>query len=121
MLSKVYCSIQELHPAELTTLLCIVIGGHVVTPASIVFLVVKLRINPPGKKVQRKGLSADETKKNIKFNEDADDKFLNSPSETEELENEQDVATAAHVPHWPGVSSFSSLSGACPNGILAGT
>jgi len=44
----------------------------------------------------------EKTKKNIKFNEDSDEKFLISRSEMEELEDEQDVATAAHAPYWPG-------------------
>lgn len=73
------------------------------TPSSIVFLVVKLRLNPPGKKVQRRDLNVDETKKAVKYNDEMDEKFLISRNEMEEFENEQDVATVAHAPYWPGV------------------
>ncbi|KAF7775868.1 hypothetical protein Agabi119p4_4261 [Agaricus bisporus var. burnettii] len=79
-----------------------VIGERGVTPSSIVFLVLKLRISPPGKKVQRKELSVDETKRAIKYNEKQDDEFLLSKSEMEEFTNEETVATSAHAPYWPG-------------------
>jgi len=79
-----------------------VIGERGVTPSSIVFLVVKLRLNRPGKKTQRKELNVDETKKAIKYNDELDDKFLTSRNEMEELEDEQNVATGAHAPYWPG-------------------
>lgn len=48
----------------------------------------------------------DETKKAVKYNDEMDDKFLNSRNEMEELDNEDDVATAAHAPYWPSVRFF---------------
>jgi len=73
-----------------------------VTPSSIVFLVVKLRLVPPGKTIERNELTVDETKKAIESNEEKDEKFLMSRSEMEELNNEGTV-TAAHAPYWPDV------------------
>jgi translocation protein SEC63 len=81
----------------------LVIGERVVAPSSIVFLVLKLRISPPGRKIQRRELSVDETKVAVKYNDEMDDKFLNSKSEVEEFKNEETVATSAHAPYWPGV------------------
>ncbi|KAF5363456.1 hypothetical protein D9756_000996 [Leucocoprinus leucothites] len=78
-----------------------VIGERVVTPSSIVFLVVKLRLVPPNKKIERRELTVEETKKAIKFSDEKDDKFLTSRNDTEELDNE-DILTAAHAPFWPG-------------------
>lgn len=48
----------------------------------------------------------DETKKAVKYNDEMDDKFLNSRNEMEELDNEDDVATGAHAPYWPSVRFF---------------
>jgi len=73
-----------------------------VTPSSIVFLVVKLRLVPPGKTIERNELNVDETKKAVESNEEKDEKFLMSRSEMEELDNEGTVA-AAHAPYWPDV------------------
>lgn len=83
-----------------------VIGERVVTPSSIVFLVVKLRLTPPGKTIERRELTVDETKKAIKSNDEKDDKFLTGRGDVEELENE-DIVTAAHAPYWPGVRTLS--------------
>ncbi|KAF8890379.1 Sec63 Brl domain-containing protein [Infundibulicybe gibba] len=79
-----------------------VIGERLVTPSSIVFLVLKLRISPPtASQTERRELSVDETKASIKRNEEKDNKFLNSRQETEELESEDAVAGWAHAPYWP--------------------
>jgi len=63
---------------------------------------VKLRLVPPGKTIERNELNVGETKKAIEFNEEKDEKFLISRSEMEELDNEGTV-TAAHAPYWPDV------------------
>ncbi|KXN80902.1 Translocation protein sec63 [Leucoagaricus sp. SymC.cos] len=80
-----------------------VIGERVVTPSSIVFLVVKLRLIPPSKQIQRRELSVDETKKAVKSNDEKDEKFLTSRGEMEELDGEREIATVAHAPYWPSV------------------
>jgi len=83
-----------------------------VTPSSIVFLVVKLRLVPPGKMIERNELNVDETKKAIESNEEKDEKFLISRSEMEELDNEGAV-TAAHAPYWPDVRTSVTYSNQC--------
>lgn len=72
------------------------------TPSSIVYLVVKLRLVPPSKTIERRELNVDETKRAIKSNDEKDEKFLTGRAEMEELVNE-DIMTAAHAPYWPGV------------------
>ncbi|KAF8837100.1 translocation protein sec63 [Paxillus ammoniavirescens] len=74
-----------------------VIGERLVTPSSIVFLLVKLRvtepnaISPPSPNVNARN----------KKNDDIDEKFLNSRGEAEELQG--DGAGWAHALFWPGL------------------
>jgi translocation protein SEC63 len=86
-----------------------VIGERLVTPSSIVFLVVKLRIalprhsaSPPAREKD-----AEETKRILKMNDEMDHQFLVSKKDTED-ELSADASGWAHAPYWPGVchSSF---------------
>jgi translocation protein SEC63 len=80
----------------------------VVTPSSIVFLVVKLRLSPPnGARPVKEDLDAEGTKRVIKMNDEKDEEFLTSRKETEELPSEDAVTGLAHAPYWPGVSAYS--------------
>lgn len=79
-----------------------VIGERVVTPSSIIFLVVKLRITPPGLSTERKELSVDETKRIVKLNDAKDEEFLTSRAEAEEISPaDADANGWAHAPFWP--------------------
>lgn len=84
------------------TTINIVIGETIVTPSSIVFLLVKLRITPPGVTVVKKDLSVDETKRLVKANDAADEQFLSSRLDAEELDASL-MNGSAHAPFWPGV------------------
>ena len=68
------------------------------------FLLVKLRISPPGVTVAKKDLSVDETKRLVQANDKIDEQFLTSRLDAEELDP---ISTNgfAHAPFWPGVSS----------------
>ena len=68
------------------------------------FLLVKLRISPPGVTVAKKDLSVDETKRLVQANDKIDEQFLTSRLDAEELDA---ISTNgfAHAPFWPGVSS----------------
>ncbi|KAF8075961.1 hypothetical protein FPV67DRAFT_1649028 [Lyophyllum atratum] len=80
-----------------------VIGERVVTPSSIVFLVVKLRISPPSiKHFEQKEFDVDETKRRIRLNDEKDEEFLTSRKEAEELSSDNVLTGWAHAPHWPG-------------------
>ncbi|KAJ3507822.1 hypothetical protein NLJ89_g6088 [Agrocybe chaxingu] len=85
-----------------------VIGETVIAPSSIIYLLVKLRITPPGanKDIEPKDLSVDETKKLLQQNEKIDEKFLESRLDAEELLPAQakEANSSAHAPYWPGVS-----------------
>jgi translocation protein SEC63 len=75
-----------------------VIGERVVTPSSIVFLLVKLRVK------ETNALSSPPPNidaKSAKKNDEMDEKFLNSRSEAEELQGGS--AGWAHAPYWPGL------------------
>ncbi|KIJ61032.1 hypothetical protein HYDPIDRAFT_138376 [Hydnomerulius pinastri MD-312] len=75
-----------------------VIGERLVTPSSIVFLLVKLRVKEPyAQSAPSPSLDA----KSVKKNDDIDEKFLNSRREAEELQG--DGAGWAHAPYWPGL------------------
>lgn len=83
-----------------------VIGERIVTPSSIIYLLVKLRITPPkAETAEKKELSVDETKKAVQEEDKADDKFLTSRLDAEELPQAKEGG-AAHAPFWPGVSIF---------------
>lgn len=73
------------------------IGERLVTPSSIVFLLVKLRVKEPG----TSSPPPVQDVKSGKKNEDIDEKFLNARGDAEELEGEG--ARYAHAPYWPGV------------------
>lgn len=80
-----------------------VIGERIVTPSSIVFLVIKLRLSPPTlTPVTPKELDVDETKRRIKYNDEKDEEFLNSRKETEDLASEDSLTGWVHAPYWPG-------------------
>ncbi|KAG5645765.1 hypothetical protein DXG03_005302 [Asterophora parasitica] len=80
-----------------------VIGERIVTPSSIVFLVVKLRISPPTlKSAEQEDLDVDETKRRIKLNDEKDEEFLLSRKEAEDLPSEDALTGSAHAPYWPG-------------------
>lgn len=75
-----------------------------VTPSSIIFLVVKLRISPPGSSTERKELSVDETKRIVKLNDTKDEEFLMSRAEAEDISPAgADANGWVHAPFWPAV------------------
>ncbi|KAI9572465.1 translocation protein sec63 [Boletus coccyginus] len=74
-----------------------VIGERLVTPSSIVFLLVKLRIAEPGTTTPTPVQDA----KSVKKNDEMDEKFLNTRGDAEELEG--DDAGYPHAPYWPGL------------------
>ncbi|KAF5366562.1 hypothetical protein D9758_008999 [Tetrapyrgos nigripes] len=86
-----------------------VIDERIVTPSSIVFLVVKLRIVPPTQSSLKstKERTPEEIKKSIRANEEKDNAFLLSRKDAEDIEVKEgeEQATAegyAHAPYWPG-------------------
>ncbi|KAJ7281859.1 Sec63 Brl domain-containing protein [Mycena rebaudengoi] len=82
-----------------------VIGERIVTPSSIVYLVVKLRLVPPTDTVSVKeeaALDVDETKRILHATEERDSAFLTSGKDTEVLKPGQVVNGGAHAPFWPG-------------------
>ncbi|KAF9475267.1 translocation protein sec63 [Pholiota conissans] len=79
-----------------------VIGERIVTPSSIIYLLVKLRLTPPTTDASmKKELSVEETKKAVVQEEEADEKFLASKLDAEELLAAKEGG-AAHAPFWPG-------------------
>ncbi|KIK01087.1 hypothetical protein K443DRAFT_99264 [Laccaria amethystina LaAM-08-1] len=79
-----------------------VIGERVVAPSSIIFLVVKLRISPPGLSTETKELSVDETKRIVKLNDTKDEEFLTSRAEAEDISPAGANDNGwAHAPFWP--------------------
>lgn len=82
-----------------------VIGERLVTPSSIVFLVVKLRIAPPRQSLPlaSREKNAEDTKRVSKMNEEKDSQFLFSKKDAED-ESATDVTSGwGHAPYWPGV------------------
>lgn len=79
-----------------------VIGERSVTPSAIVFLVVKLRLSPPCASATEKELDAEETKQDMKKNEEKDEEFLASRKEMEDIPSNVAVSGWAHAPYWPG-------------------
>ncbi|KAG2130456.1 translocation protein sec63 [Suillus bovinus] len=77
-----------------------VIGERLITPSSIVFLLVKLRLRQP---LQSDALSSvsEKSAKTIREDREKDDKFLNSRQGAEDIEGVTPVW--AHAPHWPGL------------------
>ncbi|KAL5487852.1 SEC63 [Sanghuangporus weigelae] len=80
-----------------------VIGERIVTPLSIVQLVIKARITPPGVtvKLESKESDVDSIKRSIKENEEKDEAFLSSKRDSEDLTNGLVIARKAHTPFWP--------------------
>ena len=91
------------HSFSLTNI-ATVIGETVVTPSSIVYLLVKLRISPPGATGAKKELSVEETKRLAQATAKEDEEFLSSREDAEDLDASS-TNGYAHAPHWPGVSS----------------
>ncbi|KAF9069774.1 DnaJ-domain-containing protein [Rhodocollybia butyracea] len=78
-----------------------VIGERIVTPSSIVYLVVKLRLSPPTSSsavATKKEPSAEEVKQSIKINDEKDEEFLLSRKDAEPVKEEGGYA---HAPYWP--------------------
>jgi hypothetical protein len=69
-----------------------------------VYLLVKLRISPPGASVAKKELGVEETKRLAQATAKADEQFLSSREDAEDLDASS-TNGYAHAPHWPGVSS----------------
>lgn len=83
-----------------------VIGERVVTPLSIVFLVVKLRITPPSSQ------STVKAEKEVTANghrDKVEEEFLNSRKDMDDMPEGASDAGWAHAPHWPAVSLFVPL------------
>ncbi|PPQ88725.1 hypothetical protein CVT25_009671 [Psilocybe cyanescens] len=79
-----------------------VIGERIVTPSSIIYLLVKLRISPPGTTPSTSTeLTVDETKKAVQVEEETDEKFLASRLDAEELPSSKTNGGVAHAPFWP--------------------
>ncbi|KAI0751955.1 DnaJ-domain-containing protein [Irpex lacteus] len=76
-----------------------VIGERIVPPLSIVYLVVKLRIVPPGSKESEKEKESDEKK--TAALEKSDDEFLTSRQDTEDMPKGASDSGWAHAPFWP--------------------
>jgi translocation protein SEC63 len=76
-----------------------------VTPSSIVYLVIKLRLSstrgspPPA----IKETDAEEMKRILKLNEEKDNQFLVSRKDVEEDPSGDAANGWAHAPYWPGV------------------
>ncbi|KAG1764642.1 translocation protein sec63 [Suillus occidentalis] len=77
-----------------------VIGERLVTPSSIVFLLVKLRLRRPLQS-DAPSSSSEKSAKAIREDREKDDKFLNSRKDAEDIEGTTPVW--AHAPHWPGL------------------
>ncbi|KAF7317954.1 J domain-containing protein [Mycena kentingensis (nom. inval.)] len=82
-----------------------VIGERIITPSSIVYLVVKLRVTPPGSPEIPKAeeLDADQTKKLNRAAEEREQVFLNSKRDAEDPRPGQVYCGGVHAPYWPGV------------------
>ncbi|KAG6915041.1 hypothetical protein DXG01_013771 [Tephrocybe rancida] len=88
--------------AEIVDVAFKVIGERIVTPSSIVFLVVKLRLSPPSfNPVEEKEFDVDETKRRIRLNDEKDEEFLVGKKETEDLTSEERLPGSVHAPYWP--------------------
>lgn len=85
----------------------IVIGERIVTPSALVHLVVRLRIVPPSS--EESNGKAKEGSGEVIADVKAEEGFLKSAKDAEEMPEGADALSAAHAPHWPAVSfSFTS-------------
>jgi translocation protein SEC63 len=80
-----------------------VVGERLITPSSIVYLIVKLRLLPPRDLSVPSEEDLEQVKRAIKMNEDKDVDFLISRKDAEDAS--EDYACWAHAPYWPGVST----------------
>jgi hypothetical protein len=91
--------------SELIWLSSLVIGERLITPSTIEYLVVKLRLSLPSLvKVEKKELDVEETKRSVWMNEEKDNQFLVNWQEVEDLEGDGIAGGWAHAPYWPEVS-----------------
>ena len=111
MLPLKVCTLNAWHSSHLLSLTNIgtVIGESIVTPSSIVYLLVKLRISPPGVKVAKKELSVEETKRLAQATAKIDEQFLSTRQDGEDLDASS-MNGFAHAPYWPGVSSSDTFT-----------
>ncbi|KAJ7089651.1 Sec63 Brl domain-containing protein [Mycena belliarum] len=81
-----------------------VIGERLITPSSIVYLVVKLRVAPPGAELlKEEEVEGEDTKRLARATEEREMTFLNSRKDAEDLQPGQAFSGGAHAPFWPGV------------------
>ncbi|KAJ7746903.1 Sec63 Brl domain-containing protein [Mycena maculata] len=79
-----------------------VIGERLITPSSIVYLVVKLRVAPPDvKSPNEPEIDGDEAKRLTRSIEEREETFLSSRKDAEELQPGQAFSGGAHAPFWP--------------------
>lgn len=83
-----------------------VIGERIVTPLSIVYLVVKLRVTPPSSDLPAKTENSD--RENVKSA--ASDEFLAGRNDAEDMPKGASDGGWAHAPHWPSVWMILNLS-----------
>lgn len=102
-----------LAPVLVHVLIFLVIGERLITPSSIVYLVVKLRVAPPGAELQtEETMDGEEVKRLGRAVEEREVAFLNSRKDAEDLQPGQVFSGGAHTPFWPGVrlGAFISFS-----------
>ncbi|KAJ7257906.1 Sec63 Brl domain-containing protein [Mycena haematopus] len=80
-----------------------VIGERIITPSSIVYLVVKLRVAPPDAEPAKvEEVDGEDVKRLARIAEEREMAFLNSRKDAEDLQPGQTFSSAAHAPFWPG-------------------
>ncbi|KAJ7090585.1 Sec63 Brl domain-containing protein [Mycena crocata] len=91
--------------AEIVDVSFRVIGERLITPSSIVYLVVKLRVSPPNVELTTKEeeVGGEEAKRVGRANEERELAFLSSRKDAEDLQPGQVYSGGAHAPFWPGV------------------
>ncbi|EPQ59753.1 DnaJ-domain-containing protein [Gloeophyllum trabeum ATCC 11539] len=76
-----------------------VIGERIVTPLSIVHLLLKLRLSSA-----RSGSTSEKPEsRNTENDERKDEEFLNSRKDAEDIDDMDPTSGWAHAPHWPGI------------------
>ncbi|TDL14651.1 hypothetical protein BD410DRAFT_757056 [Rickenella mellea] len=80
-----------------------VLGERIVTPSSIVQLLVKLRVTPPGSVVHPENdeEDVDRIKAKLKANDEKDNTFLASRKDAEDMSDQELASGWAHAPFWP--------------------
>ncbi|KAJ6591853.1 Sec63 Brl domain-containing protein [Mycena vulgaris] len=90
--------------AEIVDVSFRVIGERIITPSSIVYLVVKLRVTPPGAELPtEEELDGEEAKQLGRVNEEREMAFLSSRNDAEDLQPGQVFSGGTHAPFWPGI------------------